>query len=484
MNILLVDDDADSRFSVAKFLSQLGHQVEETDSGPKALSILAERSFAMVLSDIRMPGMSGIELLKAISALPAGEETSVVLLTGYGDMDSAIEAFRAGAFDYLLKPIKVKELALISAKIEAQSSSLLKKNDTGENGNHIERKNLKGNLSGFKRAVFYSGLNKIGIFSEAMLWLVKQAYLYHQDRSIPVLINGETGTGKEVIARIIHFGAGEEPAPPFIAINCAAITPSLFESELFGYEPGAFTGGVSKGQKGKCDLAMGGTLFLDEIAEIPVELQGKLLRAIQEKVYYRVGGLKEIKMDIRIICSTNADLDQMVKKGTFRKDLYYRLKVGSLFIPPLRQRKEDILPLGNLFLWDFSQQKGKHFVNIGNQAAKIMLDYSWPGNVRELHNLMEWIVFMFDDVEVKPQHLNLPHVNQYRLPGFMIMSEDDEDDNDPSFATRKSGYKEYSEEILLKALEAHNGNKTEAARFLGISRTTLYNYLKNNKKDQ
>jgi DNA-binding NtrC family response regulator len=483
MNILLVDDDTDSRFRVAKFLSQLGHEVVDTDSGPKALSILADRSFPMVLSDIRMPGMSGIELLKAIRAVPSGEETSVVLLTGFGDMDSAIDAFRAGAFDYLLKPIKVKELALITAKIEAQHSSLLKKDDAGGNVNSSERKNQKGNLSGFKRAVFYSGLNKIGIFSESMLWLVKQAYLYHQDRSIPVLIQGETGTGKEVIARIIHFGEGEESAPPFIAINCAAITSSLFESELFGYEPGAFTGGISKGQKGKCDLAMGGTLLLDEVGEIPLELQGKLLRAIQEKSYYRVGGLNEIKMDIRIICSTNADLEQMVKKGTFRKDLYYRLKVGSLFIPPLRQRKEDILPLGNLFLWDFSQQKEKRFVNIGNQAAKIILDYAWPGNVRELRNLMEWIVFMFDDVEVKPQHLNLPHIDKHKLPGFMLMSADDEDDNETSFSTQKQSNKEYSAEILLKALEAHNGNKTEAARFLGISRTTLYSYLKNSKKD-
>jgi len=482
MNILLVDDDADSRFSTAKFLSQLGHNVFETDSGPKALSLLSENSFSMVLSDIRMPGMSGIELLKAISALPSADEMSVVLLTGYGDMDSAIDAFRAGAFDYLLKPIKVKELALITAKIEAQNSSLPKGNDTGDVSNN-ERKNQKGNLSGFKKAIFYSGLNKIGIFSEPMLWLVKQAYLYHQDRTIPVLIQGETGTGKEVIARVIHYGTGEQPAPPFIAINCAAITPSLFESELFGYEPGAFTGGVAKGQKGKCDLAMGGTLFLDEVAEIPLELQGKLLRAIQEKAFYRVGGLQEIKMDIRIICSTNADLEQMIKKGTFRKDLYYRLKVGSLSILPLRQRKEDILPLANLFLWDFSQQKGKHFVNISNNAAKILLDYSWPGNVRELRNLMEWIVFMFDDIEVKPHHLNLPHVNQYRLPGFITMAEDDDNDHENSASASKPSSKEFSEEIVLRALEAHNGNKTEAARFLGISRTTLYNYLKNYSKD-
>ncbi|HWQ74172.1 MAG TPA: sigma-54 dependent transcriptional regulator [Syntrophomonas sp.] len=483
MKILLVDDDPDSRYSAAKFLSQLGHEVIETDSAPKALNLLAEQSFPMVLSDIRMPGMSGIELLKAISALPSEEETNVVLLTGYGDMDSAIDAFRAGAFDYLLKPIKVKELALITQKIEAQNASQMEKDvpekdDTGKKTN-----NPRGNLSGFKRAVFYSGLNKIGIFSESMLWLVKQAYLYHQDRSIPVLIHGETGTGKEVIARIIHFGAGEEPAPPFIAINCAAITSSLFESELFGYEAGAFTGGVSKGQKGKCDLAKGGTLFLDEVSEIPLELQGKLLRAIQEKCYYRVGGLQEIKMDTRFICSTNANLDQMVAKGTFRKDLYYRLKVGSLFIPPLRQRKEDILPLGNLFLWDFSQQKGKRFVNIGNQAAKILLNYSWPGNVRELRNLMEWIVFMFDDIEVKPQHLNLSTSDKHKLPGFMLMAADYEDDNDTSLSTRKQGNKEYSKEILLKALEAHNGNKTEAARFLGISRTTLYNYLKNIDKE-
>ncbi|MEN6388902.1 MAG: sigma-54 dependent transcriptional regulator [Syntrophomonas sp.] len=481
MNILLVDDDSDSRSSVAKFLGKLGHQVVESDTGEKALCILADHPFPMVLSDIRLPGMSGIELLKAITAMPNNQEPSVVLITAYGDMDSAITAFRVGAFDYLVKPIKARELALITKKIEEQNSRKYEMESFSREQDETEY-NKNGYRSGFDKVVHYSGINKIGVFSESMLWLVKQAYLYHQERSIPVLIQGETGTGKEVIANIIHSGAGEAPARPFIAINCAAITSNLFESELFGYESGAFTGGIARGQKGKCDLASGGTLFLDEIGEMPLDLQAKLLRAIQEKAFYRVGGLKEIKMDVRIICSTNADLDKMVKNGTFRKDLYYRLKVGSLVIPPLRQRKEDIIPLGNLFLWQFSQQKGKPFVNISAEAAKILVQYSWPGNVRELRNLIEWIVFMYNDIEVKPNHLNLPYHTDHESQRFNQLFHSLDDHGDLVVTNQNQPNKEYSVEVILKTLEANGGNKAEAARALGISRTTLYNYLKNSKE--
>lgn len=485
MEILLIDDDSDSRGSIAKFLSQLGHQVAEADSGEKGLSLLSQHFFPMVLSDIRMPGMSGLELLKAITGLPRGRDISVVLITAFGDMDSAISAFRAGVFDYLLKPVKVKELALITSKIESRHQLLEQRQNSSSQGLPAEREpsEMEGSFSDFSKVVKYSGLNKVGIFSESMLWVVKQAYMYNQDRSIPVLINGETGTGKEVIARIIHHGTGEGPELPFVAINCAAITPSLFESELFGYEAGAFTGGAARGQKGKCDLASGGTLFLDEISEIPLELQGKLLRAIQEKCYYRVGGLKEIQMDVRLVCSSNRDLSEMVEQGAFRKDLYYRLKVGNLVIPPLRQRREDILPLASLFLWEFSSQKGKRFASVGKEAARVLLDYNWPGNVRELRNLMEWVVFMYDELELQKTHLgHLP--GNHGEPGQELGRALGQLQAEPEMvqASRRGPEREYSERLILEALEAHQGNKAETARYLGISRTTLYNYLRNIRK--
>jgi len=244
--------------------------------------------------------------------------------------------------------------------------------------------------AGLDRAVFNSSIMK-DIFSLAMK--------YHTDRKIPILIEGETGTGKEIIARLIHYGNPSSPdtSRPFIDINCAALPNTLFESELFGYEAGAFTGSLNKGQKGKIESACGGTLFLDEISEIPIDLQSKLLRVIQEKEYYPIGGLKKKKVDVRIICATNVDLADQVKNSKFRKDLFFRLKVGHVFIPPLRERKEDIIALANTFLKLYSVEKHKKYEGIDEQAMTTLLNYKWPGNVRELKNVIEWAVFMHDD---------------------------------------------------------------------------------------
>jgi len=483
LNILLVDDDHDSRNDVADFLRDLGHQVVECKDGQEAIETFVSGDFPMVLSDIKMPGMSGIELLQAISALPLAQQTDVVLFTGYGDMESAIAALRAGAYDYLLKPIKVEELAIVTEKI-AEHQALLRENKVLTE--HFNDK-LKAateethrELTHLKKMVAQSlGLNKPGIFSESMRQIYQAAQKYYTDRSIPVLIQGETGSGKEVIAKAIHYG-NMNNMKPFIDINCAALTSSLFESELFGYEAGAFTGGLTKGKKGKLDLAYGGTLFLDEVAEIPLELQGKLLRVIQEKEYYRVGGLKKIQTDVRIICATNVDLRKRVKEGSFRKDLYFRLKVGHIVIPSLRERTEDIIPLASMFLQEFSEQKGKHFQRISDSARKILVNYPWPGNVRELRNVMEWVAFMHDDVEIKPSHLSI------------ITSEKsnfiDEEKLEPKldfehFSLPKEGFnvslEEFINRIVQQALEMHNGNKSETARFLGISRRTLYTRLEN-----
>ncbi|SMC70560.1 sigma-54-dependent transcriptional regulator [Sporomusa malonica] len=471
MNILLVDDSHFSRYCVAKSLARVGHNVIECENGEDALKRFSECYFPLVLTDIMMPGITGLELLRKISALPAGKDTDVVLFTASNQVELAIEALRAGAYDYLLKPINEQELSIIIQRVIEQRLILKEHRQLKEQFIYeveAATEETRQELERLKEVLAHtSGTHQVGFFSPIMQNLVLQAQKYHTDRAIPVLIEGETGTGKELFASMIHNGcllSGE----PFVPINCAAISPTLFESELFGYEAGAYTGGLTKGQKGKIDLAQGGTLFLDEIGEMSMELQAKLLRVIQEKEFFRVGGLQRIKTDIRIICATNVDLYERLKSGTFRKDLYYRLKVGHILIPALRQRPEDIVPLAELFLKQFAQDKGKRFVRLGAEAAELLLAYEWPGNVRELRNAMEWVVFMYDDREVKPCHLGIlnSHFSSDFSNGFARII-------DPlNFTLPQGGFclDDYTDRIIEKALDMHKGNKAEAARMLGITR--------------
>lgn len=306
------------------------------------------------------------------------------------------------------------------------------------------------------------GCNEIGIFSAAMQNVMKQAEILHGDRSVPVLIEGETGTGKELVARFIHSGA-KGSTSPFVDINCAAITPTIFESELFGYEGGAFTGGRSGGQKGKLDLAQGGTLFLDEIGEIPVSIQAKLLRVIQEKEYFRVGGLKKQEVDVRLICATNVNLEKNIQEGTFRKDLFYRLEAVRIHIPALRERPEDILPLAEIFLKYLCRKKNKQFCGISEEAAQIFLAHPWPGNVRQLKNTIERVVLMWNDTLIRPEHLlflqkaaddrEAPYLEQ--LPAEIL------------------DLQKLNDQIIRQALAKHGGNKTATAQYLNISRRML-----------
>lgn len=474
MNILLVDDSKMSRYWVAKTLIRAGHNVVECDSGAEALERFSQDYYPFVLSDVMMPGMTGIDLLRKISAMPEGKETDVVLFTSHNDVGLAIEALRAGARDYMLKPINMHELSIITQRVAEQRVIFKEHRQLKERFRHeveAATSETRQELDRIKEVLAkVTGMRHVGIFSQVMQHITLQAQKYHTDRSIPVLIEGETGTGKELIASMIHNGQALSDKP-FIAINCAAISSTLFESELFGYEAGSYTGGLSKGQKGKIDLAQGGTLFLDEIGEMPLELQAKLLRVIQEKEYYRVGGLQRIRTDLRIVCATNADLAERLKNGSFRKDLYYRLNVGHIQLPPLRERSDDILPLAELFLKQFNQEKGKKFQKVGSEAAQMLLAYQWPGNVRELRNAIEWVVFMFNDEEVQPNHLGiLDHdfsgayretsVQTMELWNFRLPEEEFSLD-------------EYIDRIVKQALERHQGNRSAAARALGMTRRAL-----------
>lgn len=447
---MLVDDDHGSRDTVKAFLQMIGHEVLEYDSGVEALQALPNLKVSLVMSDIKMPRMTGIALVRAISKLPLVNKPPVVLFTGYGTMESAIDAMRAGAFDYLLKPVNAKEIVQVIERVETELQLNSLATQGVEDGHKVK-----------------FGAHQLDSFSPAMEDIVRQALVFHNHREIPILVRGETGTGKELVARLVHHGNNNKDRP-FVDVNCGAISPNLFESELFGYSAGAFTGGQAKGRQGKIDLAEGGTLFLDEVAEIPFELQSKLLRFVQEKEFYRVGGLKKNKADVRIISATNQNLEKAVNEGRFRKDLYYRLKVGQIFIPPLYQRKNAIIPLAHSFLIEAASRSGKHFKSISKDAKLILEEYSWPGNIRELKNLIELIVLLYDEEVLGKAHLNAIMEETIHLPV------------ERKIVKKGLISQRVSLEEIMATLEETKGNKTEAAQHLGISRRTLYRLLAEN----
>lgn len=473
MKILLVDDEDRSRVNLADFLSKLGHQVLECRSAAEALQVLPDSNIQLLLTDNRMPGMSGLELMRRARELPSCPGLNMIMFTAYGDMDSSIAALRAGAFDYLLKPLNIEELVKTLGRVEQKIADSVKESNAAKRDPDPNTYESRFPAADTFSIPLQSGrYGDMMIYSETMKNIMALSRKLHNNRNIPALIEGETGTGKEMIARYIHFGE-EAVDTPFIAINCAAIPESLFESELFGYEGGSFSGSLARGSRGKVDLAQGGTLFLDEISEIPLNLQAKLLRLIQEKEFYRVGGLTLINSDIRIIGASNQNLQEAVNKGSFRQDLYYRLKVGQIYLPPLRDRREIILPLTGYFLEEFSRKNGKGFRGISQEAAGILTGYQWPGNIRELRNLIEWIVVSEDSDLLQSKHLAVItdclawHESKNLAQGL------------PSdFIPEGLPLNEISNVIIQRALIKHDGNKAATARYLGISRSALYKRLK------
>ncbi len=480
MNILLVDDDPLSREAVGEFLEeQLGHRLTHCGDGQQALELFRREPFPMVLTDIRMPGLDGIELLRSLKQLPEGRRSDIVLITGHGDMHTAIQALRAGAYDYLLKPIDVQQLAAVVSRI-AEHQSLLRENFELTHRFHEQveaaTRQTKTELERLQKA--YAGIvgvGKLGVFSEKMQAVVEMAERLHADPSVPVLIEGETGTGKELVARLVHYGR-KGATTPFIPLNCSAISANLFESELFGYEGGAFTGARKEGSPGKLELARGGTLFLDEIGDLPLDLQPKLLRVLQEHEFYRVGGLKKIEFQARVVCATNANLKQQVERGTFRRDLFYRLNLGRIYIPALRERPEEIGALARMFLAHYAEQKKRGFRLFQKAALDLLERHPWPGNIRELENTIERVVLLYDDVEVRPEHLRflggdddeLPIARQGQLlkPGMLLLP--------PGGFEMES----LEAEIVRKTMTMFGGNKTQTAEYLGLTRSALRSRLK------
>jgi two-component system, NtrC family, response regulator HydG len=444
-HILVVDDDPSHRTMLKTLLSGWGYAVTEADDGSAAVQQVREQPFDLVLMDVRMIKVSGLQALPEIKGFnPA---IPVIIMTAYSSVETAVEALKAGAYDYLTKPLDFDELR-ISMERAMDHTQLKEENRLLREslGNRFDRRDIIGR-------------------SQAIERLLETAAQVAPSEAT-VLITGESGTGKEMIAAVIHHN-GPRRASPFVKLNCAAITESLLESELFGHEKGAFTGAYRR-KDGKFFLAHKGSIFLDEISEMSPAMQVKLLRVLQEREFTRVGGEEVVKVDVRVIAATNKDLLAEIGAGRFREDLFYRLNVVTLTLPPLRQRKEDIPLLAQHFLGVFAEKNHKEVKGFTPQAMDRLLRHVWPGNVRELMNAVERGVVMAQTSYLDTKDLTL-------IPeGFPS-------ENKPAAiraTTADLPLEEVEKATILKALEASSGNKSEAARKLGITRKTLLSKLR------
>lgn len=480
MNILVIDDEPDICQSLAGFLNRLGHSVTCAPNGAEGLKLYHQHEFQLIITDVRMPVMDGLELLKRIKTIERAA-VDVIVFTGHGDMDNAIKALQYGAFDYLQKPVNVRELAIAlerSAEYAALRKNYLRLKNDFKNQVDKETFVCQGEAERLRQAYLDEiGLDKLYVFSDGMRRILSQAEKYSSDRSISVLIEGESGTGKELIARYIHHFNPQSHLTPFVPINCGALSESLIEGELFGHESGAFTGATKHGRKGKLEAASGGTLFLDEIGEMSLNLQIKLLRVLEDRHIYRLGGIKEIPIDVRVICATNKDLQKEVAKGTFRLDLFYRISVGSIKIPPLRQRREAILPFAIRFAERAFKRQGKKFEKFSPEAETFLKDYAWPGNVRQIKNTMERLALLKSDGLLDISDLSFIE-NHNQLEG----QEKNDTTSKPADAVElpeeSFNLEGFNRSIVQKALQRFSGNQCKTAKYLGISRRQLQGRMK------
>lgn len=437
--ILIAEDEDITLKHLLNALQKEGYQAVGTQNGSDALQKIEKDHFDLLIADIRMPGMTGIELLEKIKERQL--ESEVIIVTGFGSIGSVVDAMKKGAYDYVTKPFNLDELLLKVKKIREQK--VLKKENIA----------LKA---------FASQDRKVSIIakSEAMNNILS-VIEGMKDADCNVLLTGETGVGKSLLAKIIHFTSRRQ-GMPFLSINCATLTEELLASELFGHEKGSFTGAV-KTKQGLVEIADTGTLFLDEIAEMAPNLQAKLLKVIEEGEFYRVGGTRPIKVDVRFIASTNQNVRTVINEGRFREDLYYRLNIMEIFIPPLRDRRDDIVPLCNYFLEKHLPKSRKKITGFAKAAMQVLMHYSFPGNVRELENIIERAIIIEKGPLITPE--SLPQTIK------MFQIETIEPD-------RVKTIEELNKEYAEKVLDLLGGNRSKAAEVLGISRTSLWRILK------
>jgi two-component system, NtrC family, response regulator AtoC len=446
--ILVVDDEAIIRENLERILREERYEVTSVSTGGAALDVLETTGMDVMLLDLNLPDTTGLEVLKRARELDS--DLMVIVITGYASVDSAVEALKLGAYDYLKKPFKADVIKLIVRLA-------------------FEAQNLRNKVGSLERRVkpIPSQLDIIAESAQMRAILDQVTEVARHDQAT-VLVTGESGTGKQVVAQSIHLLSPRKECP-FLEINCAALPDNLLESELFGYEKGAFTDARQR-KKGLFEAAEGGTVFLDEIGEMPLNLQAKLLGVLEKKRFRRLGGHRDIDIDVRIVAATNIDPRKAIAARRFREDLYYRLNVFPIHIPPLRERPDDVLALAHLFLLKFARQFGKSFAAIDPHAGEYLKGYAWPGNVRELRNVLERICIMYDERELRVPHLPREIVSFEDGSAFVEIPENVFD--------IEAVVDEVTSQLIRRAMRKADGNIASAARLLGIPRGTLRYKLK------
>ncbi|HEX7523860.1 MAG TPA: sigma-54 dependent transcriptional regulator [Candidatus Deferrimicrobium sp.] len=462
-SILVVDDEPAIRRLLADFFGSHGFEIVGVGDGQAGIDLLRQRKFDLLFLDLTMPGMGGIDVLREVKVLDIHIHS--IVITGFGTIQSAVEAVRLGAYDYITKPFNLDELMITVNRVFDLMK--LQKENTVLKKQIKEKYNFKKLIGNSRRMqVLHRFIEKIS------------------DTDSTVLITGESGTGKELVAKTIHFNSSRV-SEPFVPLNCGAIPRDLIESELFGHEKGAFTGAINS-RVGRFELANGGTIFLDEIGELPFPLQVKLLRVVQEREFERVGGTRTIKVDVRILAATNRDLEKAVAEHTFREDLFYRLNVIPVDIPPLREREDDVLLLVNHFIGEFCRRKRRPLCKVSREASDLLCNYHWPGNVREVENAVERMIILNETGEIGVEDLPLRIVasrgNVGKLqPVPAVAAPADV----PSYVPwTESGVDlngildEIEKKLIVQALKQSGGVKNKAATLLGLNRTTFLEKVK------
>ena len=458
LRLLIVDDEEASRYGIRRALTTFGYNVTEADSAEAARILIRQQQPDLMLLDVNLPGMSGLDFLREMKDAN-GSGPLVIIITAHGSERMAVEAVKSGAYDYLSKPFEVDDLRLV-VKNAAETIELRRENLSLRRRIEVERSqrgSLIGNSEGMQRV-------------RAMIEKVAET-------DATVLVRGESGTGKELVAREVHERNSERSNGPFVAVNCAALPAELIESELFGHEKGAFTGAAARRQ-GKFEQANGGTLFLDEIGDMSANVQAKLLRALEERRIERLGGNESIPVDVRIVSATHRPLEQEIEKGNFRADLFYRLRVVTIDIPPLRERREDIPQLAENFTRAAAERYGLPLRQVGQTALRRLVDYGWPGNVRELKNTIERAAIMAEGSELRAE--DLP---EEIIPSSHKSITADASSNDgglavPFTADFREDRREFERRYISRCLEHTQGNVTRAAEILGMHRQSLQHKLR------
>lgn len=440
-SILVVDDESAQRQILSGHLKQKGFSVIEAASGEDAYKIVNDKLVDIIITDFKMPGLSGLDLLKKVKA--SNPEIAIVIVTAFGTIETAVQAMKEGAYDYLTKPVDLDELDLLIKRIVERQQLLSENKFLKEQ--LVDKYKLSGIVADSKK------------MEDVLNLAVRVA-----DSKASVFIRGESGTGKEILAKAIHF-ASPRSEKPFIAVSCAALNENLLESELFGHEKGAFTG-ADKQRRGRFELANEGTLFLDEIGDLPISTQIKLLRVLQEEQFERVGGSQTITVDVRIIAATNSDIEQLINEGKFREDLFYRINVVKIEIPPLYERKEDIPPLIDFFIDKFIKDTNKKKAEFSKEALNVLMKYNYPGNIRELENIIHHSIVLSRNEMISTDDLPI---------GIKSLTSE-ENMSSPSYPlTLPEQVESLEKKLVMEALQKTNKNQSKAANLLGISERNL-----------